>query len=165
MWSAIRILLPIFAFLFSSSVATADEDQSMGSIHKIDLENEAPSAPNYVLLVLDVKKAGVPGARAHVILRQLRKRVRIEFEGTGLPKGKYKLALAGTCANIKNYKSGWTELQELSVIEQNTITEKANFQMSLREAKPGLTVMEGKALGLFRVNKGAIQNIDCKTIQ
>lgn len=155
----------IFAMIMSST-AFAVEENAIGTIHKMDMTDEGgPKAPNYILLILDVKKAKVPGARAHVILRQLRKRVRIEFEGTGLPKGKYKIGLADNCSKANNFKAGWTELQELKVISLHTITEKANFKLSLREPKPGLTVVEGKALGLFRVNGSSIQNIDCKTIQ
>lgn len=143
-------------------------DQSIGTIHKIDLADETPKGPNYILVVMDLKRLKVPGARGHSIVRQFTKRSRIDFDGSGLPKGKYTLAVADDCKSgtlpAAKYKSALTELHQFQVISTHIATEKSLPKAALREPSKGLLVLENKSLHLFRVQKDKFETIDCKPI-
>jgi hypothetical protein len=166
-------MILILALLISLNLHAADDvDNSMSTIHKIDMTDDSPKSPNYVLTVFDVKALRVPGSSAHAILRQLNKRVRAEFEATGIPKGKYKLAISLDCSGktrltFAAYKKTWTELHSFKMVSTHIATEKSHYEMSLRpSAQAKTSVLEGKALALFHIEKGGMFNrVDCKTIQ
>lgn len=155
----------------SCAAAFAQEnDQKMTTIQKIDLGDEAPKSPVFILTIFDVKKAKVPGSRAHAILRQMRKRTRVEFEAAGLPKGLWKLAYASTCPTGENgpislaqYKKSWTELNEIKITSTHVSVEKSHMDKDLRPGGKNKIVLEGKSLGLFQVlPHKKVLRIDCK---
>jgi hypothetical protein len=159
------------AILTLSSQAHADDgDQHMTTIQKFDLGDEASQSPVYILTTFDVTKARVPGSRAHAILRQMRKRVRVEFESAGLPKGVWKLAFASSCPAGENgpitlaqYKKHWTELNDIKIKSTHVSVEKSHMDMDLRPGGQNKIVLEGKSLGLFQVlPHGKVLRIDCK---
>lgn len=147
-------------------------DPSIGTIKKIDLSDESPSAPTHILLEFSLKKLGVAGARGHAILRQFSKSCRIDFEGSGLPRGRYTLALSqdglsGTLS-ASRYQAQAKELHRFNVTSTHTSTEKTLREFALRESAEEKIVLQGKALTLFRLRteKKAekFEAIDCKTI-
>jgi len=162
----------IFVSISLNAYATEKEiDQAIGTIHKIDLADEGPKAANHILVIMDLKRLKVPGARGHAIARQFTKRSRIEFEGSGLPKGKYSLAVSAECKTgtlpAARYKSLLTELHQFSVTSTHIATEKSLPKASLRPPEKGgsdLLVLEGKALTLFRIQKDKYEAIDCKVL-
>ncbi len=171
--------IPIFllSLLVSSSIlATASEgerDSGITTIKTIDMEAESPTpAPSagHSLLQFDVSKMKVPGAHAHAILRQLQKRVRAEFESSGLPKGRYALAWAETCSGAGRlsaavYKKRWHEIHRFQTTSTYIATEKSMAQTSLRKGDQSPNVLEGKALALFHVTKDLFELIDCKLVK
>lgn len=162
----------IFCVLWLISVAAyaQENDQKMTTIQKIDLGDEAPKSPLYILTIFDVKKAKVPGSRAHAILRQMRKRTRVEFEAAGLPRGVWKLAFASTCPagengpiSVNQYKKSWTELNEIKIVSTHVSVEKSHMDKDLRPGGKNKIVLEGKSLGLFQVlPHDKVLRIDCK---
>ena len=172
MSSTQSLLVPaLTAFIFATSVVVAaqtDEDAKTTIIQQIDLSGEGgPSKPNYILFMWDVKRLG--SARAHTILRQLNKRVRVEVEGEGWPKGKYAIATATQCGKPSLtpsvYQKFWTELHALDIKTPLVASEKAVFTASLRTADKNKLVLEGRQLGFFHIVKGQYRLIDCKPIQ
>lgn len=144
------------------SFADDDSDHSTTIIHNIDLSGPGgPQAPNYSLILFDVAKLKKPGANAHVIFRQLTKRVRVEFTGNGLPRGKFWLGYANACSKSP---SAWTHAHDFSVTSAFIATEKSIQKASLRD-KGGNPVFEGKKVGLFKGSGKSSTLIDCKTIQ
>ena len=143
-------------------------DQSIGTIHKIDLTDDKPKAPSYILLVFDLKKLKVPGSHGHSIVRQFTKRCRIDFDGSGMPKGNYTLGVAPSCKSgsltAAAYKSSVTELHRFNVSSTHVSTEKSLPKASLRDPGKGLLVLEGKALMLFHSVKNKFEIVDCKSI-
>ncbi|NJL23784.1 MAG: hypothetical protein HC902_00435 [Calothrix sp. SM1_5_4] len=75
-----------------------EESPSMGTIRPLDFENEKPAEDSYKLIEFNFKKLKIPKAYGNSIVRQFSRRVRLEFEAAGLPKGSYTLAVAGRCA-------------------------------------------------------------------
>ena len=146
---------------------SADEtvDSRYGTIKKIDLSDDGPKpGPNHVVIVMDMKKLGISGARGNVVLYQFPTRVRIEFEGAGLPKGKYTLAVAANCA-AGAYASAWTELHQFISSSALIATEKSLPKATLRDAKaPGVLGLTGKSLALFRVIGQKYSQVDCKPV-
>jgi hypothetical protein len=166
-----RIALIGTVFLsFVLQVHADDADQRMTTIQKIDLGDETPKSPVYILTIFDVTKAKVPGSRAHAILRQMRKRMRVEFESAGLPKGEWKLAFASTCPAGENgpitsaqYAKHWTELSDIKIKSTHVSAEKSHMDMDLRPGGQNKIVLEGQSLGLFQVlPHGKMLRIDCK---
>jgi hypothetical protein len=154
--SIMKLLLLLLSSMLVHHVWADDTDANFGSVHKIDLADEGPQSPNHLLLSINLKRVK-PGALGQVIIYQFSKRVRIEFEAGGMPKGEYTLAVSPTCA-----QPHWTELHRFTVTSDHIQTEKSLPKVSLRDAKPGLLVLTGKSLGLFRVKPH--QLIDCKPI-
>lgn len=164
-----KSILCVLAMLSAASFAQ-DNDQRMTTIQKIDLGDDVPKSPVYILTIFDVKKAKVPGSRAHAILRQMRKRTRVEFEAAGLPRGVWKLAFANSCPagengpiSLAQYKKSWTELNEIKIISTHVSVEKSHMDKDLRPGGKNKIHLEGKSLGLFQVlphNK--LLRIDCK---
>lgn len=156
---------------FSAHAQSHNEevDQAIGTIHKIDMTDDKPKAPNYTLIMFDVKKLKVPGARGYSILRQFAKRVRVEFVGDGVPKGKYALAVAAGCGggtlSAAAYKSGWKQLHQFDNTSTHISTEKSQTDWALRPGDKGKQILEGKSLGFFRINKDKFELIDCKPVQ
>lgn len=153
----------IFALLLSVSVfADEDTDNKTTIIHSIDLSGPGgPQAPNYSLVLFDVAKLKKPGANAHVIFRQLTKRVRIEFTGNSMPRGKYWLGYANACSKAP---AAFTKAYDFSVTSAFIATEKSIQKASLRD-KDGAPVFEGKKVALFKGIGKSSTLIDCKTIQ
>lgn len=153
------------AFLFTAALffsLTAwcddDEDNKVQDIKKIDLSApDKPSGPGHSIIMFDLKNLKVPGANAHVVFNQLRKRVRIEFEGTALPKGKYLLAIANDCSSHE-FKRGWKERHQFKSESTYVATEKAHYDLTLAGLK-------GKAVGLFKAEGGKTTLVDCKSIE
>ncbi len=167
------LILLAFLIIFAKASASGDDvDQAIGTIHKIDMTDNTPKAPNYVLIIFDVKKVKVPGAHGHSILRQFAKRVRAEFEGAGLPKGPYRLAVASSCpagengpVSMSHFKKIWTELHRFKVTSTHIATEKSQVDTTLRPGGKGHLILEGKVLALFQELKGdKILRVDCKPI-
>src|SRR5665213_2264461 len=151
----------IFVAIFSVPATWADDsDSNFGSIKKIDLSDEAPQAPDHLMITMNLNKVK-PGMLGQVILYQFSKRVRLEFEAGGLPKGEYALAVATKCSN-GDYKKGWTEVHRFTSNSAHIQTEKSIPKASL-EAKPGFQVLTGKFLGLFRMKPQLL--IDCQPIK
>lgn len=148
-----------------------DNDAGMTSIHKIDLQqaDTGPAAPDsYIGFDLNIKRLKIPGAHANVILRQMTKRVRIEFEGAGVPRGKYVFAVASGCPSghlvtDARYKAAWTEMHRFTVSETHIATEKSQPKVALRSG--GDRVLLGKSLGFFKVAKAGFELIDCREIK
>lgn len=164
------------AILACTLLAAADDgerDSGVTTIKTIDMEAEGPSPmqnAGHILLLFDVGKVKVSGAHAHAILRQLQKRVRVEFESSGLPKGRYALAWAEQCAgagrlNLAQYKKRWNEIHHFQTTSTYIATEKSMAQTALRKGDRSSHVLEGKALALFQVNKSQVELIDCKPIR
>ena len=141
-------LFSLLILLSSAQVWAEDIDQSIGSIHKIDMTDERAKGPDFVVVTLDLKKLRVPGSHAHVILRQFRKRCRIEFEGSGLPKGSYTLAKADSCLGNS------TDLHSFSVSSTHAATEKS---------LPGAVLTEYLPKFLILKNKSGV--VDCKAFR
>ncbi len=161
----VRMLLLVLFFLLSSPVWADDKDSSLTTIHNIDLTApEGPGGPSFVLILLDVKKVKVPGSRAHIIFRQFSKRVRLEFEASGIPYGKYKIGVhtSGCPANEKS----WTILHEAVQESTHLATERSLPKHALRKAVVnGQTVLQGQNVGLFQIKGAKSILIDCKTIK
>ena len=158
-----RFLL-LFTLLTCVHPAFADDDSDHSTtiIHNIDLSGPGgPQAPNYSLILFDVAKLKKPSANAHVIFRQLAKRVRVEFTGNSMPRGKYWLGYAEACSTNP---SAWTHAHDFSVASAFIATEKSIQKASLRD-KDGHPVFEGKKVGLFKGSGKSSALIDCKTIQ
>lgn len=165
------VLIGVAILIFASAPMHADDvDQRMTTIQKMDLGDEAPKSPVYILTIFDVAKAKVPGSRAHAILRQMRQRVRVEFEAAGLPKGGWKLAFASSCVAGENapitlaqYKRNWTELSDIKIKSTHVSVEKSHRNMDLRPGGENKIVLEGKSLALFQLlPHGKVLRIDCK---
>ncbi len=147
-------------------------DQSIGTIHKMDMTDDKPAAApvaSQILVVMDLKNLKVAGAHGHAIVRQFTRRSRIDFDGSGLPKGKYSLAVASSCKTGlltgAIYKSSVTELHSFNVTSAHVATEKSLPKASLRESGKGNLVLEGKALMLLRILKDKFEVVDCKPIR
>jgi len=155
-----RLSKYLFALLLCLQAQAEDKeiDQSIGTIHKIDMSDDKPKGPTYILVSLDLKRLKVSGAHGHSIVRQFTKRSRIEFEGSGLPKGKYALGVASSC------KSAITDLHQFEVTSTHVSTEKSLPKAALREPGNGLLVLEGKFLIFSRFVKGKFEAVDCKAI-
>lgn len=144
----ISVGLPLFA-------------QSFGSVQKLDLDDERPPDPKFRLLVMNLKK--LKATRGNIILRQFSKRVRVEFDGAGLPNGKYSIALSAKCPDVtgplsrKSYEKGWTELHQFPSTSSHVETEKSLPTASLKD-------MESKSLSFFRVVGDRYSRIDCKAV-
>lgn len=160
-----RAVLPILLLLVSSLALADDKDSSITTIHNIDLTtNEGPSGPNYILILLDVKKAKVPGSRAHIIFRQFSKRVRLEYEASGLPFGKYKIGIHPT--SCPRQEKHWTILHTATQESTHLATEKSLPKHALRKAPlPGQSVLLGMSVGLFQIKGAKSVLIDCKPIK
>lgn len=158
-------LLPLLLVLGWSPVWAEDRDSSITTIHNIDLTtNEGPSGPNYILILLDVKKAKVPGSRAHIIFRQFSKRVRLEYEASGLPHGKYKIGIHPT--SCPKSEKLWTILHSATQESTHLATEKSLPKHALRKAVlPGQSVLLGMNVGLFQSRGAKTTLIDCKPIK
>ncbi len=138
--------------------AESDEENKVQNIKKMDLsEPDKPNGPGHTITMFDLKRLNVPGSHAHVVFNQLRKRVRIEFEGTGLPKGKYILGVAGNCSS-QDFKRGWKERHRFASESTHVATEKAHYDLTLES-------LHGKAVGLFRADGGKTTFVDCKIIE
>lgn len=137
--------------------------QSIGTIQKLDLSDDRPPDPTYRLIILDVKKLKNSGARGHIILRQFSNRVRVEFDGAGLPKGEYTIALAPDCSMARqevssgSYKNNFKELHRFPSKTSHVETEKS-------QPKAKLADMDGKSVALFRAGKSAMTTIDCRPV-
>jgi hypothetical protein len=100
----------------------------------------------------------------------MRKRVRVEFESAGLPRGAWKLAFASTCPSgesgpitLARYKKHWTELNDIKIKSTHVSVEKSHMNMDLRPGGQNKIVLEGQSLGLFQVlPHGKLLRIDCK---
>ena len=144
-----------------------DTEADLNQVKEIDLSEERPGPanglkiPNHILLMLDLNKVKA-GQLAKVVFYQFSKRVRVEFEAAGLPKGEYILAVAAKCSPAQFGKS-WTELHRFKSDAQQIQTEKSLPKATLREGKADLLVLGGKSLGLFRVKPA--QLVDCKAIE
>lgn len=142
----------------------------MGTIHKIDLGDETPKSESFILTQFDVKKVKVPGARAHAIVRQMRKRTRAEFEGNGLPKGNYRLAYATSCPSgnsltAAQYKN-WRELLEVKIVSPHVSVEKSHPDIDLRPGGSAGNFLEEKSLALFQRQKnGKFLKLDCQVLK
>lgn len=165
-----RYLLLVSLAFFGSGTFGADGDSGITSIHQIDLTQDGPKKPNFVLMHMNVGKLKARNSRGHVILRQFSKRVRAEFESENLPRGQYALAVASSCSPggrtlaSDRYQKSWTELHRFKVESTHTQTEKSLPKAALHEPVGEQTVLAGKALGFFKVNKGKLELIDCKPI-
>ncbi len=170
MWLRSIAVLPIFFLLAGTAAAEEDISGGISTIKTIDLENEGPQSPNYVLLTFDIKKLGVSGAHAHLILRQLNAKVRAEFEGSGMPKGGYTLAVADSCAagaasmNKERYKKSWREIHSFQTKTTYVSTEKSIAGAALHKGGKVGDVLYGKAVGLFHVVKEKFERVDCKPV-
>lgn len=155
--------ISLLALSLACFSAVAQDDSSITTIHNIDLSQEGPQGPNYTLIIFDVKKVKVPGSRAHVIFRQFSKRVRLEFESAGIPKGKYRIGIAAGCpAN----ESQWTRLHEVRQTSTHLATEKSLPAYALRNAPAnGQKSLKGMNVGLFQVKGKKAVLIDCKLIK
>jgi len=142
----------------------ADEDSSITTIHNIDLgQDSGPQGPNYTLIIFDVKKVKVPGSRAHVIFRQFNKRVRLEFEAAGIPKGKYRIGVSRGCSGNED---NWARLHEAEQSDTFLATEKSLPSHALRKAPvKNQTVLQGMNVGLFQVKGKKSTLVDCKPIK
>jgi hypothetical protein len=154
-----RFLLLLLSMTLAIHAWADDSDSHFGSVQKIDLGDEGPKSPNHLLLTMNLKKVK-PGALGQVIIYQFSKRVRLEFEAGGMPRGEYAMAVSSSCS-LADYGK-WTELHRFKVTSDHIQTEKSLPKASVREAKPGILVLVGKSLGLFRVKPH--QLIDCKPI-
>lgn len=160
-----RYIFAVFLVLLSAPAFAQDEDARMQTIHQIDLgKEESKSGDSYALMLFDVKKVKVPGSRAHIIFRQFAKRVRLEFEAAGIPKGKYKIGVINSgCPGSENR---WNIVHE--AIQESTFlaTEKSLPKHALRKAPvAGQTVLQGMNVGLFQVKGKSSLLVDCKPIK
>lgn len=146
------------------ALAGADDDSSLTTIHNIDLTgSDGPTGPNYSLTQFNVKKVMVPGSRAHVIFRQFAKRVRLEFEASGIPYGKYRIGVSRGCSGVE---SDWTRLHEMEQTSTHLATEKSLPTHALRKAAvAGQIVLQGMNVGLFQIKGKKSLLIDCKAIK
>ncbi len=159
----------LFVHLIVPGVWASDEESAIGSIHKIDMTDNTPKAPGHVIVMMDLKKLKSAAAHGHVVFQQFAKRVRVEFEGSGLPKGKYSLAVSENCAGAAElgagpYKNNWTELHKFDSESDHIATEKSLPQATLRAGGTAPLVLEGKSVALFRMKSGKYSKIDCKTV-
>ena len=148
----------------ASAIAGSDDDSSLTTIHNIDLTGQdGPVGPNYSLTLFNVKKVKVPGSRAHVIFRQFAKRVRLEFEASGIPYGKYHIGVSRGCSGVE---SNWTHLHEMEQTSTHLATEKSLPNYALRKAAAaGQTVLQGMNVGLFQIKGKKSTLVDCKAIK
>ena len=164
------ILTVLFAGLSHFAAAEEDINGGISTIKTIDLENDGPQSPNYVLLMLDIKKLGVSGAHAHLILRQLAGKVRAEFEGSGMPKGSYALAIADSCSvgtqfmSKERYKKSWSEIHSFQTKTTYVSTEKSMNGAALHKGGKSATILDSKSIALFHVVKEKFERVDCKAI-
>lgn len=149
---------------FNTAWAASDEDSSITTIHNIDLTKDSgPQGPNYSLIIFNVKKVNVPGSRAHVIFRQFAKRVRLEIEAAGIPKGKYHVGVSARCSPSEG---AWTRLHEVEQTSTYLASEKSLPDFALREAPvKGQKVLTGLNVGLFQVKGKKSTLVDCKPIK
>ncbi len=161
----LRFILTILLFLLPNAAWSQDDDAKIQSIHNIDLgQQDGPSGPNYSLIVLDVKKAKVPGARAHIIFRQFSKRVRLEFEASGIPYGKYRIGIRES--GCPGSEKAWTILHEAEQSSTHLATEKSLPKHALaKPVTPDQTILRGMNVGLFQVKGKGSLLIDCKPIK
>jgi hypothetical protein len=153
---AFLLILPLL--LFHLAARGEEEDNKVQDIKKIDLSQpDQASGPGHSIIIFDLKNLKVPGAHAHVVFNQLRKRVRIEFEATALPKGKYVIALDKNCS-AHDFKRGWKELHHFTSESMHVATEKAHYELTLAG-------LQGQAVGLFKAGGGKTTFIDCKPIR
>lgn len=159
-----RTTFLILTLLITAAAFAQDEDAKMQTIHQIDLGKEEPkSGDNYALMLFDVKKVKVPGSRAHIIFRQFSKRVRLEFEAAGIPKGKYRIGIHSGCPKSEK---AWTILHEAFQESTFLATEKSLPKHALRKAPvSGQTILEGMNVGLFQVKGKNSLLVDCKPIK
>jgi hypothetical protein len=156
MANLLRTILILGALYGGIAQAADDTDSNFGQIKKIDLGDETKPAPNHLLLTMNLNKVKA-GMLGQVIFYQFSKRVRLEFDAGGLPAGEYTMQLASSCTG-----RSWTELHRFKSTSAHVQTEKSLPKYSLGEAKPGFTLLMGKALALFRVQPRLM--VDCKTI-
>ena len=102
------------------------------------MTDDRTKGPDFVVITLDLKKLKVPGAHGHVVLRQFRNRCRIEFEGSGLPKGSYTLARADSC------HARSSDLHVFSVSSTHAATEKSLPGAVLTEYLPNFLILKNK---------------------
>ena len=138
-----------------------DSDANFGSIKKIDLSDDKPASPNHTLIMLNLKKVK-PGMLGQIILYQFAKRMRLEFEADGLPKGDYVLAVAPKCT-AGDLGKAWTELHRFKSTSAHLQTEKSLTTTSLHESKPNTITLAGKSLALFKIKPPLM--VDCKLIE
>jgi hypothetical protein len=162
--------LVLSLFIYSGMALAQDVDSGVTAVHKINIGEEADqNDTNFIGFDLDVKRLKVPGSKANVILRQMTKRVRVEFEGAGIPRGKYTLAVSANCPSGRSvsegrYKADWTELHRFAVSTTHIETEKSAPDAALREG--GRLILFGKSFGFFKVGAGgALDVIDCKPVK
>ena len=160
---SVCLLATIFAISVQAG-AGPDDDSSLTTIHNIDLTGaEGPSAPNYSLTMFNVKKVKVPGSRAHVIFRQFAKRVRLEFEASGIPFGKYHVGVSRGCSGQAD---NWTKLHEMEQTSTHLATEKSLPAYALRKAAAaGQSVLQGMNVGLFQLKGKKPVLVDCQPIK
>lgn len=166
---AFAIPIPFLSLLVFGTLAAFPEAnaQTVGTIRKLDFD--APNKPDeatYKVVQFKITKPNV--AQAHVILRQFSRRVRVEFEGSGLPKGQYAIAISSGCekgqVKAARYKSVWRELHRFESNPVNIATEKSLPGASLRDPASE-TRLEGKALALFKVSRGNYAVLDCQVVR
>ncbi|MGE4130738.1 MAG: hypothetical protein AB7F86_03825 [Bdellovibrionales bacterium] len=156
-------LISLFLYAAIAHADTEDQDNKTTVIQSYDFTNgEQKSQPNYILILFDVKKLNVKNAHGHVIFRQLRNRVRLEFESSEFPRGEYAIGVSNSCGTSP---SQWTELHKVKAASSHLAIEKALPKASLREPASSKMLMQGQNVGLFRVKGKSKVLIDCKPIQ
>lgn len=145
-----------------------DDTQTIRTIRR-SVSSTYPGQGLEISVALDLPKIKRITPRAKITFRQLRDKVRIEFDGSGIGKGTYSIVSSANCDDVKSkkpltlkkYKTVGSELYRFFTEFGEISTEQSVKEISLIPENEGY--IGEKAITFFKITKTKALPLDCKT--